>query len=365
MITLIVLSCASEETNYKIREINGKKVFLNKNIENRNDFDIKFIKLFEVGEDSLNNENGKKLIHPFFFEVDKLNNIYVYDNNDKRVKKYDQNGNYVLGFGANGNGPGEYLGPSDLFIDRNRIHINDVRQKSLMTFDLNGVFIEKILSNKIFTFFQRMDSHSILCSSFTTEEQEGKLFLRKRIFISDDSLEIKSVLCEYLYDVNMNNHFNPLNYFHFTTIHKGKIHMAVNSVNDYRIEIYEFSGKNTQSLCKSYLRHEFGESDFFKEKSFINSLSNEEFNENFIKFRNSISGIYNLNDKYLLVSTPKGQNDPQGLKFDVFQDNVFQKSVYAEIPVESDLLPQVKIVNDRLYTIDREINRIIVYKIDY
>ncbi|HAQ61864.1 TPA: hypothetical protein DCR49_07700 [Candidatus Delongbacteria bacterium] len=123
-------------------------------------------------------------------------------------------------------------------------------------------------------------------------------------------------------------------------------------------------GNNIEKIVKNYFRHEMTHEDFTRERNFLNSFSSIDVSEGIIKHKNAISGIVSLNDQYLLVSTPKDTNDPEGIKYDIFKDNIFQKSVFLKIPVESELLPQIKIVGNRLYTIDRENNSLVVYKIE-
>jgi hypothetical protein len=51
--------------------------------------------------------------------VDDEGNLYVCDFGNKRVQKYDKNGKYVRTIGRQGQGPGEYMYPSQVFFDEN------------------------------------------------------------------------------------------------------------------------------------------------------------------------------------------------------------------------------------------------------
>lgn len=70
------------------------------------------------------------------------NNIYLID--DLRVAKYDNTGKYLCTIGGKGQGPGEYISPKYLFIDdNNSLFILD-SGRSIISYNLNGIFIKKI-----------------------------------------------------------------------------------------------------------------------------------------------------------------------------------------------------------------------------
>lgn len=76
--------------------------------------------------------------------VDDDGNIYVCDRGNRRVQKYDKNGVYVRTIGRQGQGPGEYIYPSRLFLDEDgNPCVGDGR--SLIFYDRDGNFQEKVL----------------------------------------------------------------------------------------------------------------------------------------------------------------------------------------------------------------------------
>lgn len=76
--------------------------------------------------------------------VDNDGNIYVCDGGNRRVQKYDKNGTYVRTIGRQGQGPGEYMYPSRLYLDEEgNPCVNDGR--SLLSYDKDGVFQNKVL----------------------------------------------------------------------------------------------------------------------------------------------------------------------------------------------------------------------------
>lgn len=85
----------------------------------------------------------------FFYEVGNLNvddngNIYIRDGGNRRVQKYDKSGKYVRTIGRQGQGPGEYMYPSRIFVDDvGNPCIHDSR--SLIYYTRDGNFRKKIL----------------------------------------------------------------------------------------------------------------------------------------------------------------------------------------------------------------------------
>jgi len=364
IVHLVFVNSCTNEKNYRIYEVNGKSIYQNKSLSSNDKLDLKLEKLYEVNSDSTRYSKESSLNYPLFFKADKVASLIVLDYSDKKIKKYDKNGNFSKSFGNIGSGPGEYLSPSDLFLSENKIYVNDVRQKSLILYKSNGDFIEKKLINKIFTSIQSITESRFLCSAMNPERSGSEFNLVKTLGIYDGSFNLLKELNKTVYEINENENFNPLNFFYSVTIIRDKIYLATNSTNEYTIEIFDLHGNNSESIRKNYFKHELTDTEFLKEKNFLNSQSGTDFKENFIKYKNSINGIFNLKDEYLLVSTPKDSNEPDGIKFDVFKRNIFQKSIFVDIPIESELLPQLNIIGNRLYTINRETNSIIVYEVN-
>lgn len=75
--------------------------------------------------------------------VDNDGYIYVCDGGNRRVQKYDRSGTYVTTIGREGQGPGEYMYPSRIFLDAigNPI-VSDSR--SLLYYDKEGIFQKKV-----------------------------------------------------------------------------------------------------------------------------------------------------------------------------------------------------------------------------
>ncbi len=86
------------------------------------------------GGDSSSGDLDGEFRMPTGLGIDSSNNIFVADHQNHRIQKFDSNGNFKTKIGANGNANGEFNGPIDILIDRNgnlyiADHINDRVQK--------------------------------------------------------------------------------------------------------------------------------------------------------------------------------------------------------------------------------------------
>jgi tripartite motif-containing protein 71 len=87
--------------------------------------------------------NGK-FDDPKAMAFDSTGNIYVVDNDNLRVQKFDSNGNYLLKWGSEGTSNGEFGNPRSIGIDSsNNIYVGDIERDDIQKFDSNGNFISK------------------------------------------------------------------------------------------------------------------------------------------------------------------------------------------------------------------------------
>jgi hypothetical protein len=142
----LVLSCwcskGAKESEWAptIEVVDGIKVITNPEEPKYGDFSFDLEEDLAIGD--VNDED-------YFFprrvtpNVDEEGNIYVCDGGNKRVQKYDKNGKYATTIGREGQGPGEYMYPSSLFLDDGgNPCVNDSR--NLIYYTRDGSFQKKI-----------------------------------------------------------------------------------------------------------------------------------------------------------------------------------------------------------------------------
>ncbi len=147
LVMCLVLSCwcskGTKEAEWAptIEVVDGIKVITNPVEPKYGEFAFDLEEDLVIGD--VNDEN-------YFFprrvtpNVDEEGNIYVCDGGNRRVQKYDKNGKYVRTIGREGQGPGEYMYPSRLFLDDvGNPCVHDSR--SLIYYTRDGDFQKKTL----------------------------------------------------------------------------------------------------------------------------------------------------------------------------------------------------------------------------
>ena len=98
------------------------------------------------------------------------NKIYIIDNKRSKLLVFDISGKFITQIGNLGNGPGEYLAPSNFNIDKEKqtITIADVGQSKLLYYDLNNY--QYINSQKMRLNSVKIKHPPILCAIYTKIE---------------------------------------------------------------------------------------------------------------------------------------------------------------------------------------------------
>jgi hypothetical protein len=91
--------------------------------------------------------------------VDKKERIYVLDTKEAHVKVFDKNGDYIKTVGRKGQGPGEMSLPFSICItSQNEIVVQDLNNRRIMFYSLDGSFIKSLSTAKIIIVGFNIDS---------------------------------------------------------------------------------------------------------------------------------------------------------------------------------------------------------------
>jgi hypothetical protein len=110
--------------------------------------------------------------------LDSEGNIYVLDSGNHRVQKFDKDGQYLLTIGREGEGPGEFVRLTDVFIDKqDTIYLSDRRR--IHIFDTEGVYKDSItFETNINDFFLDADGN-VYTFIMQSDEEGSKKYLVK------------------------------------------------------------------------------------------------------------------------------------------------------------------------------------------
>src|SRR6478752_2617482 len=84
-----------------------------------------------------------QFLYPNSIAVDSIGNVYVSDNGNSSVQKFDSNGNLITKW-AVGSGNGQLNSPGGIAVDSNgNVYVSDYNSNSVIKFDSNGNLITK------------------------------------------------------------------------------------------------------------------------------------------------------------------------------------------------------------------------------
>src|SRR6478736_5419317 len=84
-----------------------------------------------------------QFLYPNSIVLDSIGNVYVSDNGNSRIQKFDSNGNLITKW-AVGSGNGQLNSPGGIAVDSNgNVYVSDYNSNSVIKFDSNGNLITK------------------------------------------------------------------------------------------------------------------------------------------------------------------------------------------------------------------------------
>ena len=83
-----------------------------------------------------------QLKFPAMIAADKSSNIYVVDQHNHRIQKFDKDGNFILMWGKNGSGKGEFNFPYGIALDsKGNVYVTDMNNNRIQKFNSSGEFV--------------------------------------------------------------------------------------------------------------------------------------------------------------------------------------------------------------------------------
>jgi hypothetical protein len=142
MIVLMSVSCSSEKEGWggTVEEVDGIMFVRNPQEPYYGELVIELEEDLEIGNEE---DSNYQFYNVTGIALDSEENIYVLDSGNHRVQKFDKDGHYLLTLGREGEGPGEFVRLSDVFIDnQDTIYLSDRRR--IQIFDSYGIYKDSI-----------------------------------------------------------------------------------------------------------------------------------------------------------------------------------------------------------------------------
>ncbi len=257
-VTFIIIICLSysctkmDEWKGTIEHNNGITVVINPKDP------IYASNIFELNEELTIGLNDNKTNEPFFhqilpyrsIETDNNNNIYVLDYKADQVLAFNQNGKFILSFGKEGQGPGEFQTPDCLYVlSEEKIMIYDSVNKKISFFTFEGNLIEDISMAEFPQLFRPFPDSEGNIFGLTIASEEIKKYELFKIYPNTKSqIKIASLETKRVFYQGTLNLFTPQLFY--DVFRNDKIIWG--SQTKYELNVSDRNGEIIQKIIKKY-----------------------------------------------------------------------------------------------------------------
>jgi hypothetical protein len=197
------------------------------------------------------------------FVVDDGGTIYALDFKDKKIKVFDDSGEFLLVFGEEGQGPGELQMPAGIFLaPDSQLAINDALARKMIYFTKKGKYIREVsyAATRLALVTLLMDSQG----NFMGREMklEGQEMVYEIVKL-DQEMEPLFTLDKIGFPAPIPGSGNKINLMDATSIFQfdssGNIYYGRN--REYEIKIFTPEGKHVKSIRKEFQPQKITEKD--------------------------------------------------------------------------------------------------------
>ncbi|MCK4981116.1 MAG: 6-bladed beta-propeller [Candidatus Delongbacteria bacterium] len=292
-------------------------------------------------------------------EIDSQGNIFLFEARKGKIMKFDKSGKYITSFGKLGNGPGEFPFAFDLVSVEDTLYVKSFTNKQMVKFDNNGKYIQNFPYTSggltIGEILRSVSDEKIVGYVNKTEPIDDGILFGNNLVLLNKKFEELSVLREYSIK------YNPKNIRYYETVTKftsgdGKIFVAENDENGYRINVFDMNGKMIQQIKNNYARLEYNQDELAKIKTLNLSVDGEALAEK-KSYKKSINDLFY--DKYgrLLVCASIKRNEENKSNFivDIYKDGIYLNTTKVENLIGEDFVQRfdsrIYFFGDKVYEV--------------
>ncbi len=274
--------------------------------------------------------------------VDENERIYVLDYKEAHVKIFDKNGYYIKTVSRRGQGPGEMSAPFSICItNQNEIMVQDLNNRRMIFFSLNGDFIRSLSTAKIIIVGSYIDSNGNIIGIVSAREPERHVIELKKF---SPNLDYLFSLCS-LSLPSSSSSFNPF---------MSELRWAVGKENNiicgcsevYELNVYNSEGKLIKKITKEFdpVRITQNEIDDIKKRFPIPMTLD------FPSYHSAYQGLTIDEEARIFVQTWERSENEEGYYYDVFDsEGKYIAKIHLKFP------PRIWKRN-KLYTLEEDQN---------
>jgi len=270
--------------------------------------------------------------------VDDNERIYVLDNKESHVKVFDQNGDYLMTIGSQGEGPGELNMPRRISLNQKELMVLEIRRR-LSFFTLDGEFLRNVSTKQIWTLVASIDSMGNIVVTEGLMDPEN-ISYRVKKFDSDMNF-IKEIASSPAPDARKG--FNPFMAVSYWVLDSND-NIIFGYPKDYVIQIYNPECKLIKKITKEYDPVELTEEE--KEEETEDAPANMKFV--FSKYHSAFRLFLADDERRICVQSWEKIPDGEGYYYDIFDA---EGKYIVKIPLK--MRPLVW-KNNKIYTIEED-----------
>lgn len=256
--------------------------------------------------------------------IDEGENLYVLDELAGNIKVFDQKGNFLKTIGKKGQGPGEFGMPISLAITPSQnIIVNDMGQRKILFFDIEGNYLKQFsIADKFLFFGPMVTSTGDLIASHTIPQDSPVTELTKFNQELEPLLTFTSIPVDKPPAVNI---FvaRSLSSLRWTLTDNDEIIWGDIKNPEYELYVHNQEGTIIKKITRNYdpLPITFEDKDKLMEETFGQSPMRDQWDVRFPDNYPAYMGFSTDDEGHILVRRYEKQENEQGGLVDIFDSD--------------------------------------------